>query len=273
MPQWIPIIPFYLEASKQQACILQSKALTSGFPAHGHDYIEIELFLSGRGRQWVNNVEVPFEAGCLFLLSPEDYHRIEISEPAYVLSIHVQPQRIESMGLPPTSTAYFEALSRETFIRFSQMLIALSEPEAMQLELYEVELLMAAAQLLIELYRNGTVYPISASGKRLQKALKYIKDNCSDPSLCLKDAAEASALSPAYFSKLFKDIVGCCFVDYVAQYRLYHACHLLGTTNKTVTEIAYEVGFSGAAHFFRCFKGIFQCTPAEYRKTNHQWEK
>lgn len=266
MPNWVQIVPYFLEANPFQRCILQKKTLIRGWPAHGHDYIEIELFLSGSGTQWVNGVQISFHAGSLFLLSPKDYHRVEPDETADVVTIHIQPEILYSAGLPTVSNAYYELLPERLFQRCRDVLTELAKPSHMSLEYHETEILAVSLQLAVELIRNGASHPLGEHGKHLQRALKYIQDNWTDPGMNLKDAAAACGLSPTYFSKVFKDTIGCRYVDYVSQRRLHHACILLKTTSASVTEIAYEVGFSGQAHFFRCFKEAFHCTPAAYRK-------
>ncbi len=264
MAQWIPIIPFTLEADTQERCMIQRKELDSSYPAHGHDYLEIELFLAGHGRQWVNNTLVPFEAGSLFLLSPSDYHRVEVDAPSEVVTIHLLPDSIMPLGLPDIQAAYALRLPTERQERFRHMLSDLVD--ATSEAYHEQELTLVAAQLIIELLRHGDCYPLSQPGRRLQHALKYIQEHHTNPSLRLHDVARECGLSPAHFSKVFSETVGCHFTDYLTAYRLQHACVLLKSTDESITGIAYDVGFASVANFFRCFRQMFDCTPLLYRK-------
>ena len=45
---------------------------------------------------------------------------------------------------------------------------------------------------------------------------------------------------------------------------------MLNAKEHTVSEIAYEVGFSSLSHFFRTFQTHFQCTPKQYRQRLEQ---
>ncbi len=263
MAQWIPIIPYILEADAQERCMIQRKELDSSYPAHGHDYLEIELFLAGHGRQWVNNTLVPFEAGSLFLLSPSDFPRVEVDAPSKVVTIHLLPDRIAPLGLPDIQAAYALRLPAEKQERFTSVLSALADSTS---EAYhEQELTLVATQLIIELLRHGDCYPLSQPGRRLQHALKYIQEHHTDPSLRLHDVARECGLSPTHFSKVFAETVGCHFTDYLAAYRLQHACVLLKSTDESITGIAYDVGFASVANFFRCFKKVNGCTPSAFR--------
>lgn len=45
-----------------------------------------------------------------------------------------------------------------------------------------------------------------------------------------------------------------------------HAMHLLRTTDFTISEVAYRVGYSNGKYFTRSFKEHFHCTPTDIRK-------
>lgn len=53
---------------------------------------------------------------------------------------------------------------------------------------------------------------------------------------------------------------------YLTDYRLRRGAELLLSTNLTVTEICYEVGFSGGSYFTETFHRCLGCSPGEYRK-------
>lgn len=50
-------------------------------------------------------------------------------------------------------------------------------------------------------------------------------------------------------------------------YRLKLGADLLQTTGLSVTEIAYQVGFSNASYFAEAFRKTYRCTPVEYRNS------
>lgn len=61
--------------------------------------------------------------------------------------------------------------------------------------------------------------------------------------------------------------------SYLTNYRLKKGIELLETTDKTISEICFEVGFSSASYFAETFRKNYGCTPTEYRrifpKNNH----
>ena len=84
--------------------------------------------------------------------------------------------------------------------------------------------------------------------------------------LILKNIANSVYVNEKYLGRLFKKQTGKTFHEYLNTIRIINAKKLLKTTNKTVTEIAMETGFSSASYFNRNFLKHTNKTPIEYRK-------
>lgn len=67
-------------------------------------------------------------------------------------------------------------------------------------------------------------------------------------------------------AKLFQKYVNATPIDYVRRYRIAKSIELLQSTDKTVTEIAYEMGFSGSSFFTKTFREMTGITPGQLRK-------
>ena len=270
MERRLRIIPYSLEAPDAAPLMIRRQTLWADYPAHGHDYDELEIILSGSGRQWLNGQYVPFAAGNLFLLSPEDFHRVEIDEEVRLLSIHFLPDAAEAMGFGRLMQAYTMQLEEARCARYAPWLDELSAPEARSRPYYAQELQAATMQLLVTLLREGTACPLSKPARRLQQAIVYIQTHYTEPGLRVAEVAAHCGLSACYFSSLFYQEVGCRFSDYVGDLRLRRACGLLEGSAGSVTEIAFDAGYASLPHFFRSFRKAMGCTPAEYRaQTNH----
>jgi two-component system response regulator YesN len=98
----------------------------------------------------------------------------------------------------------------------------------------------------------------------IQAARAYIDTNYAS-ALSYKDVARHICISPSYFLSLFKQETGLTFVDYLTALRVERAKALLSGTDKSVTEIAYEVGFNNANYFSSTFKRVAGETAKEYR--------
>ena len=77
--------------------------------------------------------------------------------------------------------------------------------------------------------------------------------------------ADKICLSANYFGDLIKKEAGKSAIEYIQLKTMAIAKDMLTNSNKTVTEIAYELGFQYPQHFVRSFKKRIGCTPTEYR--------
>lgn len=80
----------------------------------------------------------------------------------------------------------------------------------------------------------------------------------------LKDVSEAVAISPQYFSKIFKDELGVNFIDYLTKVRINRAKDLLMNKELSIKEIAFEVGYNDPNYFSRLFKKTVGVSPTEF---------
>jgi len=99
----------------------------------------------------------------------------------------------------------------------------------------------------------------------LMPAIRYINEHKSE-NLSLAQMAALCHISPSYFSKLFLRQVGETYSSYLLRVRTKWAKELLRGTDKSIGEIAADIGFSDASHFIRSFKKYEGVTPAKYRK-------
>lgn len=100
---------------------------------------------------------------------------------------------------------------------------------------------------------------------RISRALEYIDAHFAE-SITLEQLARETALSRTHLCKCFKDVTGQTLFEYIEQVRVQHACYLLRTSGKTLTETAMEAGFESVSYFNRVFKKICGCTPGQYRR-------
>jgi len=81
----------------------------------------------------------------------------------------------------------------------------------------------------------------------------------------LDAAAKYCNLSKYYFAHLFKNAFGTTFYEYLTLYRLEKSVPLLLDTDKKISEIALDCGFSNIRSFNRAFRRVYKKSPTEYR--------
>lgn len=100
--------------------------------------------------------------------------------------------------------------------------------------------------------------------ERLLPALELLRRAPSEH-IALERAATLCRVSPAYFSRRFRQLFGMTYTNYARTYRLRLAARRLISGGASISEIAYGVGFSSPAHFSARFRERFGMTPREYR--------
>lgn len=110
----------------------------------------------------------------------------------------------------------------------------------------------------------------TVSDRRLQEVLRYIEVHLSNPNLSTAMVASGCGISPRYLSFLLKHH-GTSFSTLVWEQRLKKAKSWLSVSSDvSISEIAYSVGFKSPAHFSRMFKRVFAMNPREYRAATPQ---
>ncbi|MCB0663753.1 MAG: response regulator, partial [Saprospiraceae bacterium] len=100
----------------------------------------------------------------------------------------------------------------------------------------------------------------------LQKVLEAIDKNLSDTDFSNANLASLLHLSESQLFRKLKALTGKSTAIYIRSYRLAKGKELLEKTSLTVSEIAYEVGFSDPAYFSRTFSSEFGLSPNAIRK-------
>lgn len=83
----------------------------------------------------------------------------------------------------------------------------------------------------------------------------------------LEELAAISGLSPNFFCKIFRDLLGETPFHYINRSKVTEAKKLLLGTNQSVKEIALSLGFENEPYFFTLFKSRTGCSPLVYKHT------
>ena len=101
---------------------------------------------------------------------------------------------------------------------------------------------------------------------RLRPVIEYITEHYGEKTY-IETLSDMVALSPDYFTKMFKDSIGKTPIDYINGVKVNHSLRLLTMTDTPVNEIADMVGFSGPNYFHKIFKAYMNTSPLAYRKS------
>lgn len=98
--------------------------------------------------------------------------------------------------------------------------------------------------------------------------LKYIDSNFNRK-INLNSVANYVHLNPQYLSRYFKQKMGITFTQYITKLRLEKAKKLLINTDKSITQIALEVGYVDAAYFSKVFFKNERLSPYKFKVSSY----
>lgn len=127
--------------------------------------------------------------------------------------------------------------------------------------------------LLFRIFRIlSTQYDFSLSKEQKQTMNWLIFEEISDyirshyQDVTIQDLVNEFHYQEDYFNRLIKRKTGLTYSAYVQQIRLEHAEHLLASTDKSIEEIANEIGYHNKGYFYKLFQEKYDETPASYRR-------
>ncbi|HBL33191.1 MAG TPA: AraC family transcriptional regulator [Porphyromonadaceae bacterium] len=138
------------------------------------------------------------------------------------------------------------------------------------------EKLQLLFSLILSIVNSASLQPIGIPGNlsgdisksmhRLQVILRYVVENYRKK-ISLTEIASLVHLSEASFSAFFKKETGRRFLSFVNEYRLEAVCSALkNDREKSISEIAWECGFTDIPYFNRYFKEVKQMSPGKWKK-------
>lgn len=136
---------------------------------------------------------------------------------------------------------------------------------------YELEVKMLLIKIFADILKYGFYSQVtevsqeSKMQKTLMRVIHYIQTFYQEK-ISLETLADLTGYSVSHFGRFFKESIGQTPAEYIISYRLYKACELLRSSDKSVLEIALDCGFFNVTYFIKTFKKKYGCTPYKYKK-------
>ena len=99
----------------------------------------------------------------------------------------------------------------------------------------------------------------------VKKVTEYIILNYNSE-LSLSSLAEKFGISPSYLSHIFKREINKGVKEFIEEIRISNACRFIESTDMSITQVGYSVGYLDSNYFTKVFKKIMNMTPREYRE-------
>lgn len=257
-----------------------------GFPLHWHDEMEIIYVVSGCMIVSVHSNETILKEGEMIFIRPQLIHSIRPHEddPAYYYNILFRFTLLESSTKNYCAEKYLYPIYSGNLlipdhIEKDSELCKILTPHIQTLignRHYEgkgEELLIKGElfSIMYQLYRSSRpgdeqeLYKMSVN-QRLKMALSFVEDHYNE-SISVAQAAELCSFSESYFSKMFRNLTGISFTQYLKNYRLEMAAEKLLSEKKNVSETAIECGFNNISYFTRAFHNKYGVLPSHFSET------
>ena len=272
---------FFSKASVYQGnyrCIMYNPNYEFWAGAHYHDFYEIQFYFSNAGvlqmgdkRYSLRYGDVAliniFEPHTFILSNKEDYRRFCISvDPSFLLSMCSEQSDLLNIFSPNNRSYPIYHLDEMSFL---QVLNILYEYEQADLKhgkdiLERALIYQVMAKLYNKFYDSSHQDPtesqyVAIIAKLMSHICEHIKEELS-----LVRLAGAVNYSEFHVCRLFKKLTGNTLTQYIVSKRIENAKFLL-KGSMPVKEICYETGFNNYSYFYKTFKKIVGCNPAEYK--------
>ncbi|WP_407309245.1 AraC family transcriptional regulator [Pseudomonas sp. nanlin1] len=261
-----------------------------GFPCplvrwHFHKEYELHLLVASSGKVFVGDYIGNFNPGSLFLTGPHLPHNwiSQLAEGEVVdkrdMLVNFTDElfdsaqsvfsELKSLGPLLDRAAHgIEFRCRDTIAEAATLMQLIADTRGIaRLGHFLILMERLAACDDYQLLSGTRAAPVADehSADRTNRAVDYIFSHYARE-LPLEEVAEFLGMKPTYFSRIFKQATGRCFVEFVNRLRISKSCELLAQGDKPVTDVCFESGFNNISNFNRRFQQLKGMTPSHYRR-------
>ncbi|MGB8454074.1 MAG: AraC family transcriptional regulator [Anaerocolumna sp.] len=252
---------------------------------HGHSYLELHFVFEGQGKEKINGIEYTMKPGTFAIIFPYQVHEMHLQKDTKVLlyNLCLSTKTLfdqDEYGLVINKLLFDINLNASTIydidLNTSQKVYTLlSEIHTEYNGEKEWKNFMLKAKLielfiLLDRYKKSFVSKGSNTiqnkpGNDTWSIIHYVYKNWNTD-ITLKSLSKLFYLSEPYISTIFKQCLGISFHAFLRDLRIENACSLLTSSKMSITDIAYEVGYSSYSTFVRVFHKCKGVNPAMYRQ-------
>lgn len=244
------------------------------------DSYEIIQIVSGEGTAFLLDHTYPLKEGMLLLIDAAYLHCISPLDVSHYCRSKLIVDKQYLQGI--LSAIQAEAVLEHLFRSHAGACFYLSQPQAQNADelfrdmqeasVYEEgksNLVIASSLIrLLMMCASTAGQSIPSRDDKLSPVLKYLCTHFSEP-LTVDQIAQQTHLSKYHLCRLFHRQTGLTLMQYLYEYRLSVARQELTSTNRPISAIAQDCGFSNSSHFCALFRRREGMPPKEYRKKWH----
>lgn len=263
------------------------------FPKHTHDFTELVIVYGGSGIHFTEGEEYIIRSGDVFILTGDRAHGYKDLENLQLINVIFNRSFLQN----PAFTGFdLDRISGYHALFTWEPRLRTEHKFESRLRLSPADLVRAlslAGQLEAEIYNTADghkaiayacfiqlcgflsrCYDASSSSQmkelsRLSGALSYMEDNVRR-GVTISELTQIAGMSESTLLRLFHRITDCSPIEYHNRLKIDYVCMLLKKSDKTITEIAFDLGFSDSNYLSRLFKKINGDSPREWRRNQNK---
>lgn len=256
------------------------------YPPHRHEFEELVIIREGTGINSVDNMDYPLQAGDIFIMPKGRTHAYNQTHHLICYNIYFDSSQLDLKRWITQALPGFQALfvvepsyrrknefNSRLRLRPKNLHLVWSLIESLQSTIEEEQpgyRLIALGKFyevvgLLCRYYEETDHSDSQKVLRIAKAISHMETNFTEE-ISVDELALIAHMSPRNFHRVFIDATGKTPAAYLIGLRIAEAALQLKSTDKSITEIAFDCGFSDSNYFSRAFRKITGNSPSTYRK-------
>lgn len=256
-------------------------------PYHFHPEYELTYIIEGRGTRYIGDHIDHFSQGDLVLVGsnlphmwkndkiyydPEAGHRsraivIQFDENFAGPALWQLPEMESISALFADARQGLKIKGKTKQVLIGQMLQMLHRSNAQRI----ADLILILCTLaesghyeLLSSLQFASSYA-GSDGDRLNKVYAHVVNHFTQK-ITLEEVAQIAHMSPTAFCRYFKSRAHKTFSGFLVETRINYACKLLVNDELSITQVAFEAGFSTGSYFNRQFCRLKGMSPLQYRK-------
>lgn len=262
--------------------MLLSAKFATGMPGetwhlHNHDCHQILYITRGRVEVGVNGKKYTVGRGSLVIISRFEGHWIRPIEDCYeryILEIQPWSKLSGNIGYRISSVLFNRpegfhnhldiSDNQQVYTTIFERILRQEKQNLLQEEMCDLLL----QELLVEIFRQFPELFVHADNnvvELISQIQNRFETDCGQ-TYSLQSLSQEYGLSISYLSHLFKRITGISVMQYLLYCRINAARELLSRTERSISQIVDQCGFSDASNFSRTFRKQTGLSPSQYRK-------
>ncbi|MEN8254410.1 MAG: helix-turn-helix domain-containing protein [Verrucomicrobiota bacterium] len=256
------------------------------YPEHSHEFSELVIIKYGTGINVVNGVNYRLAAGDVFVIPKGSVHEYRETDHLGSYNIYFDNKQLNLERWDAGLLAGYHALfliepvyrrnadfNSRLRLNQEQLIRVWGVAELLEQELVEEKpgfRLMAMSRFmeivcLLSRYYGESTEENSLKVLRVAEAISHMEAHFTEQ-LHIDDLAKIAHMSPRNFHRVFLDATGKTPSAYLIGLRIMKAVHMLEYSDKNITEIAFDCGFTDSNYFARQFRKLMNESPGDFRK-------